>query len=160
MSEDKPKHGAGRPTKYCPEIVEIICDKVSTHPYSLSKVCEMFEEMPNQETINLWCYKYPEFSDRYNRALVARCDILAEYTLTIADNVKSYKDKEEVERIDPGILKKAQLMIATRNHLASKLQPQKWGDAIANMSETEKDQLLQQLLKSKEKLDEGNKKDF
>ena len=61
-----PKHlkKSGRPSKYTPEMVELICERVATHDCGLSRLTEMYDDMPDRVNINIWRRKYPEFQFR------------------------------------------------------------------------------------------------
>lgn len=160
MNQDKPKHAGGRPTKYCQELADFICEKVATHTQSTVDLCRIYDELPNQETINLWRYKYPEFSDQYSRALAAKYDLIVEDTVNIADNIKEYIDKDGVSRVDGGIARKASSKIEARRWNASKYNPKKYGDSKEEVKEIVSQVVHDEIKKQKEKVDKANEKEF
>lgn len=129
MSE-KPKHPGGRPTKYNEEIAARVCEIVATHPIGLKKLCKMYDEMPDDTTINLWRYTHVEFSRRYAQAKIFQSELLAEECLDIADFSEndSKSDIMGNEVCDTEYIARSRLRVDTRKWLASKLAPKIYGD--------------------------------
>ncbi len=82
----KAKAKGGRPTDYTPEMAALICERVATSTLGLKKLCDAHEDLPVKSTVNLWRYKYPEFSAQYAQAKMFQADLLAEECLDIADD--------------------------------------------------------------------------
>jgi hypothetical protein len=125
--EDKLK--TGRPTLYTRELAEFICDKVATHTEGLKTLCSMFEEFPDHTTINLWRFKYPEFSTLYMHAKRAQIDLTMEELDTIMnESLNYYTDEKGNTRIDSPSATIAIAKANNRKWFASKLAPTLYGD--------------------------------
>lgn len=105
----------GRPSDYTPEVATEICRRLALGE-SLAKMCRE-DAMPAQSTVYLWLQKHSDFSENYARARDIQADVLAEETVTIAD-----------EASDPV---KARLQVDARKWFASKVAPKKYGDRIS-----------------------------
>jgi hypothetical protein len=88
----------GRPTDYCPEIVERFCHAVATNRKSIKSICKEDDSLPSHESIFTWLYKYPEFLDLYSHAKEAQQELVADEVLDIADDGTN----DYVERIIKG----------------------------------------------------------
>lgn len=137
----------GRPTKYTPELAKNICDAVSTHPYGLSTLVQMFDSFPTPETIRVWRLEKEEFSLMYARAKLIQADILAEHCLDIAYDCSG---KESYFR--------SRLLIDTHKWLASKLLPKQYGDRF--LVEKNKEETSQEAEEYCKKYEEKHKKEF
>jgi hypothetical protein len=130
--EDKKK--AGRPTLYNEELAALICERVATSTFGLARLCAIHNDLPEKSTINLWRYKYPEFSTQYAQAKLKQADLLAEEMLDIADDgtndwMESFGDEGETTyRINGEHVQRSRLRIDTRKFLAAKLLPKQYGD--------------------------------
>jgi len=130
MSEQKPKHPGGRPTKYSPELADRICEIVASNPEGLPRLCKKFPELPSYETINQWRWKHPKFADNYAQAKRNQAELMAEAIEDVAQDLIdiSYVDEHGVKRLDSGMVAQARLVIDSRKWLASKLAPKIYGD--------------------------------
>lgn len=162
--DPKDKLKTGRPTKYTPEMVKKICERVATHDCGLSTLCEMYDDMPAKTNINLWRRNYPEFRVLYAQAKMEQMEFLTEDILEIADNGKNdwmeYNDKNSEcagWRINGEHIQRSRVRIDTRKWLAAKLVPRMYGEFL---KEETKDDMLEESLKRKHELDEQNKKEF
>jgi len=128
-SENKTAHPGGRPTTYSEEMCNLICERVASHTYGLQKLCKTYDDLPDQSTVNLWRYKYPEFSDRYIQAKIKQADLLAEECLEIADREEGDSRLDEFgnEVFNAEYVARARLKVDTRKWLASKLIPKLYG---------------------------------
>ena len=148
-TEKKTKHPGGRPSSYNQKIADLICYRVATHDCGLPRLCQMYKDMPHEDTVRAWRLENAEFSSKYARAKMLQADILAEECLTIAD--ESTPQNVNVDR----------LRIDTRKWLASKLLPKQYGDKLLLEQKTEEnDKLKMELLALRAELDERNKKDY
>jgi hypothetical protein len=121
----------GRPTKYNPDLAALICERVATHTWGLNKLCEYYDDLPTKFTVNLWRYKYPDFSTHYAQAKLVQADLLAEECLEIADDdSRDIKVNPETgdEYLNTEFVARARLRIDTRKWLAMKLLPKQYGD--------------------------------
>lgn len=152
---------AGRPTLYNEAIAQLICERVATHTTSLQKLCKMYDDMPNHDTVYAWRARYDEFSAMYFDALKIRANILAEEIVDLADDIETYSDADGVERVDSGMTRKTDLQIKSRQWMVARLEPRRWGDR----KELEQAQATNAVLQSeldtlRAKLDAQNKKDY
>lgn len=123
----------GRPTLFSQELADLICERVATSTLGLARLCELHDDLPVKSTINLWRYKYPDFSTQYAQAKLYQADLLAEEILDIADD--STNDWMEAWGEDGSIgwkfngehVQRSRLRIDTRKFLASKLLPKQYG---------------------------------
>jgi len=111
---EAPKKG-GRPTKYSPELAELICVRLMT-PLSLNKLCQM-DDMPSRDTVCRWLIQHPEFRAQYQTATEVRLDLLVDETVDIADE----KAQEAVD------VSHAKLRIDARWRMAERMAPRKYG---------------------------------
>jgi hypothetical protein len=124
---------------------------VATSTLGLNKIC-LAEDMPSKFTVNLWRYRYPEFSTQYALAKLVQADLLAEECLEISD------DNSNDNRIDPvtgfevcntEFIARSRLRIDTRKWLAAKLLPKQYGpvaDDKKSVSETIVEKLIHKLV--------------
>ncbi len=159
----KPKHPGGRPTKYSPEMVDLICEKVATNDMGLPRLCKKYPEMPSEETIRRWLYNYPEFRGKYAQAKIEQADFLAEQCLEIADDSSNdiKINDEGYETFNGEFAARSRIRIDTRKWLASKLLPKQYGDAKELQDEKDKNAELQEEIRQlRAKLDAENKRDY
>ena len=104
----------GRPTDYTPELGEEICRVIASHPYSLRKLCNMYDHWPNPDTIHTWTHRFDAFSDmyleakrlqihakmEYAHALFEDCDLDAKVAATLVQGQVSLY-KWEAQRLLP-----------------------------------------------------------
>jgi len=145
----KPKNKGGRPLEYTKGKGDFICEIVATNPIGLPTLCKMYDDFPDEKTVQRWRYRVEEFRLNYAHAKLAQADLLAEECLEIADN--STPENVAVDR----------LRIESRKWLASKLLPKQYGDRVVLEQKTEEnDQLRAELIELRAKLDEENKREF
>lgn len=105
---------AGRPSKYTPELVDSICQRIALGE-SLNKICSD-ADMPNMSSIFKWLGEHPEFSNKYARAKEEQGELMADQIIALADNAED--------------VNKARLQIDARKWVAAKLKPKKYGDKV------------------------------
>jgi len=154
----------GRPTKYTPEMVRLICERVATHDCGLNTLCQMYADMPSKVNINIWRRTYPEFRTLYAQAKCEQIEFLIEDILEIADDGTNdwmeYKDKQNDcigWRINGEHIQRSRVRIDTRKWLAAKLAPKIYGDALTQENHN---LIHEDVVKRKHELDEKNKKEF
>ena len=141
----------GRPSDYNEEIAALVCERVATITCGLAKMCDMYDDMPTQSTVNLWRYRHPEFSAQYALAKLKQADLLAEECLDISDdNSRDIKyDKDGNESCNSEFVQRSRLRIDTRKWLASKLLPKAYGDRKADDDVSIANTLIEKLLEKK-----------
>lgn len=130
--DQKEKAKGGRPSKYTPELAEIICKIVATNPLGLPRLCAMFDEMPNPDTIRVWRWEKAEFSAKYAEAKRFQAELMAESIDEVYESLGAhyYHDKDGALRVDSGLVAHARLMIDSKKWMASKLAPKIYGDKM------------------------------
>lgn len=122
----------GRPSKKTPQVVAIICERLSMGE-PLAAICRD-EGMPDPSTVWDWQQQDVEVSQAIARAREAGEDWLAAECLQIADSplegreVKENADGEVVEVKRGDMLQHRKLQIETRLKLLAKWNPKKWGE--------------------------------
>lgn len=120
----------GRQTNYTFELGERICELVATSKIGTTKLCDMYDWMPSEDTLYKWRNKYKEFNDIYLQAKSKQAELMIEEIIEIADNGVNdiFIDKEKNKRIDPGAIALRKLKIDTRKWYAAMLAPKIYGD--------------------------------
>lgn len=120
----------GRPTDYCTEIADKICERLSDGE-SLKAICEP-SEMPTRSTVYRWLSLHEEFSDMYARAREEQAETLADEIISIAD--ESDRDSMEGKNgeivVNNEFIQRSRLRVDARKWVAAKLKPRKYGDKI------------------------------
>ena len=159
----KAKRNPGRPTKYSQEFTDLICKRVASHTVGLGRLCKMYDDMPNKDTINEWRFEHSSFSVQYAQAKIQQADLLAEECLEIADNDSGdiAIDKDGREVCNTEFIARSRLRVDTRKWLASKLIPKVYG-SMKELEEVkgENEKLKQELFETRSRLDEVNKKEY
>jgi transposase-like protein len=124
----------GRPSKYSPELIEAICERLSKGE-PLAAICRD-EGMPCHASIWNWMNDQQDVerasfvSEAIARAREAGEEQMALDCLHIADDngkdVRILEDGREVT--DADVVQRAKLRIDTRLKLLAKWNPKKWGD--------------------------------
>lgn len=157
----KPKSNAGRPTKYNEETVSKVLDLIATHPYGLKRICDENDDIPEQTTLNMWRWKHPEFSLRYQVAKQQQAELIFEDCAQIALERETYIDMQGNVRIDAGAVARHKHITDVAKWTVSKLAPQKYGD-MKNVEELKADQedIKAELRAQRAILDKASKKPY
>lgn len=129
--EEKQPHG--RPTLYCPEVVEKIYNGLCEGT-PLTIICKP-DDMPGITTVWDWQKKYPEFSETIARAREVGFDAIAMDALNIADftehdTIEFEKNGKVIEIPDKEWILRSKLRVETRFKLLSKWDPKRYGDKV------------------------------
>lgn len=155
----KPK--MGRPTTYTEELADYIIDKVASSAVGLKQMCIDDEMMPDQSTVNLWRWKHPEFSTRYQLAKQHQTYLMGEDCEEIAKEVEYISDQQGCSKIDPGFIASRRLIVDTKKWHAAKLAPTIFGDRRAvEQLQGENESIKAELMALKLQLAEVNKKEY
>lgn len=122
----------GRPTDYCQEVADAICERLVLGE-SLRSICRD-PDMPAISAVFRWLGKYPEFEDQYVRAREEQAE-------TFADEIVAISDEQETEVVtaeggktlvvyDKTAVARNRLRVDARKWVASKLKPKKYGDKL------------------------------
>lgn len=135
----QPKNKGGRPSKYSPELIKSICERLSKGE-PLAVICRS-DGMPDPSTVWDWQQERTDVSQAIARAREHGEDWLAAECLVIADTpVEGVIEKMEpdnkgelkvVERRREDMLGHRKLQIETRLKLLAKWNPKKWGDKVS-----------------------------
>ncbi len=107
----------GRPTKYEPQLANLICNELLGGK-SLRAICR--EHGITRSNVYQWKNCHPEFSDQYARARVGAAEDFIDQIIDIAENCPS--DLAEIQ--------KARMKIDSYKFLAMKLAPRIYGDLV------------------------------
>lgn len=126
---------AGRPTDYCQEIADAICERLAEGE-SLRTICNG-DDMPNKATVFRWLAKHDEFATIYARAREEQAEVLADELVNIADdgtNDWMEKHGEQAETIgwreNGEAMRRSALRISTRQWIAERMLPKKYGNKL------------------------------
>lgn len=129
-----------RATIYTEELAALICERLADGE-SLRTICAD-PDMPAKSTVFQWLTDNELFRTKYTHAREAQADALFDEMLDIADDgsndwmEKRNGDGENIGWQENGeALRRSQLRVATRQWMASKLLPKKYGDKVTNIHE-------------------------
>lgn len=127
----------GRPTGFTQEIAAAICSRIADGE-SLRSICRD-ESMPSKSTVFDWLAadEHANFRTKYALAREAQADALFDDMIDIADDGRNdWMEKRNADGDNIGwqengeALRRSDLRIKTRQWMASKLQPKKYGDKL------------------------------
>lgn len=119
----------GRPTKYTPELADLICHRVATNPHGIRRICAMYDDLPAHNTIAEWRYKYDEFSTRYLEAREKQSHLLFENAVDHVESIENYtymNVKTGATCVDPGIVAMQKAIAFQKTHQAARICPQRY----------------------------------
>ncbi|MBX4895428.1 MULTISPECIES: terminase small subunit-like protein [Rhizobium] len=125
----------GRPTKFTQSLVDVICARIADGE-SLRSICRD-EAMPAKSTVLAWLAEDEKsaFRTKYAQAREIQADGFVDEMIEIADDGSNdWMERsfgEETRRVENGeALRRSQLRIATRQWIAEKLKPKKYGSKV------------------------------
>jgi hypothetical protein len=112
-------------------MADILCDRLAGGE-SLRTICAE-EGMPNKATVFRWLAAHDDFATIYARAREVQAEVLADELVEIADDGSNdwmeKKFGEETRWVENGeVLRRSQLRISTRQWIAERLLPKKYGN--------------------------------
>ncbi|MHA4844438.1 terminase small subunit-like protein [Flavitalea antarctica] len=110
----------GRPDIYTEELAERILTAIASQATGLNIICKRNKDFPGITTVMKWLREREDFAKRYACAREDQADLLADETISIAENLPPDPTKGQVA--------KARLRIDSRKWVAAKLRPKKYGD--------------------------------
>jgi hypothetical protein len=123
----------GRPSKYSPELIEAICERLSKGE-PLAAICRD-EGMPGVQTVYDWINEREPVSVAIARAREIGEEAMLAECLEIAESPTS---TTAFGSVDGGHIQEKKLRIDTRLKLLAKWNPKKWGDKVDLTSGGEK----------------------
>jgi hypothetical protein len=130
----------GRPTKYNKEICDLICERVASYGISLKRLCKMFDDMPNPDTINSWRAKYDDFSVQYMNSRLKQAHILFENSLSDLEEIEDYRyidPRTGATCVDSGIVAQQKALANHKTFMASKIRPKDYGNEASEAASTD-----------------------
>lgn len=126
----KAKNKGGRPSKYTPELVDEICQRLSAGE-PLAQVCRD-DHMPHPSTVRDWADASPAVSRLIARAREDGHDAIARDALNIADDgTRDYSvDEEGRQVVNHDHIQRSKLRVETRLKLLAKWDPKRYGDKL------------------------------
>jgi hypothetical protein len=125
----------GRPTKFTQSLAAIICERIADGE-SLRSICRD-EAMPAKSTVLAWLADDDKtaFRTKYAQAREIQADGFVDEMVEIADDGSNdWMEKnfgEETRWVENGeVLRRSQLRISTRQWIAEKLKPKKYGAKV------------------------------
>ncbi|MBX4954309.1 terminase small subunit protein [Rhizobium lentis] len=125
----------GRPTKFTQALASIICERIADGE-SLRSICRD-ETMPGKSTVLAWLADddKADFRTKYAQAREIQADGFVDEMVEIADDGSNdWMERnfgEETRWVENGeALRRSQLRIATRQWIAEKLKPKKYGSKV------------------------------
>lgn len=119
----------GRPSLYTPELLTVICDRLSTGE-PMTHICAD-EGMPEPRTVRQWQADDPAIDAAIGRAREAGEYAMAEDCLRIADDASGdFRMGEKSTLADTDHIQRSKLRIDTRLKLLAKFNPKRWGDKL------------------------------
>ena len=112
---ETPTPKIGRPTALTDELADRLCEEIAIGR-SVNKICKEEDWAPDQSTFYRWCYRHPEFREKYARAKNVAQEIAAETIWEIAADATN-------ETVNV-----ARLQVDTAKWIASKLLPKRYGE--------------------------------
>ena len=113
--------GGQKPPSYTPELWQRFLEEVSSGR-SVRDICDNVPGMPGKSTTWRWINSDPERAAQYDRAHAAGLELIMEEILDLADDLP--------EDPSAGQVAKRKLQVNTRQWVASKLLPKKYGDRM------------------------------
>lgn len=136
MAKNNTTKALGRPSSFTQEIADAICERLSNGE-SLRSIC-LAEDMPAKSTVFSWLAdeQHAAFRTKYALAREAQADVLVDEMVDIADDGSNdWMEKrfgEEARWVENGeALRRSALRVSTRQWIAEKLKPKKYGSKLA-----------------------------
>lgn len=128
---------AGRPTDYSEELADRICELISDGK-SLRSICADDDAMPNKATVFRWLARHDDFATKYAHARDVQADVLVDEMIDIADDGSNdWMERRDRDGTFIGwqengeVLRRSALRISSRQWIAEKLKPKKYGTKVS-----------------------------
>lgn len=127
-----PVNPGGRPSLYTEELAADICARLADG-HSLREICSE-DGMPDRVTVLRWVFTNEGFRHQYQRAREMQSEAMADELKDIADDgsndwmERHNRKGESVGWMENGeAIKRSALRINTRQWIAERMQPKRWG---------------------------------
>ena len=125
----------GRPSNYSAELATTICERIADGE-SLRSICSEVA-MPGKSTVMHWLEQHHEFASLMARARDLQADALFDEMINIADDGRNdWMERQASDgqaagwRENGEAIRRSQIRISTRQWMAARLQPKKYGDKL------------------------------
>lgn len=120
----------GRPSKYTPELVAEICERLSNGE-PLAQICRG-EHMPDPATVWRWKSEDNSIAQDIARARELGFDAIADETLSIADDgTNDWMERNGFDQLNGEHVQRSKLRVETRLKLLAKWCPKRYGDQLS-----------------------------
>lgn len=126
----------GRPSSYTEALADEICERLAEGE-SLRSICAD-EHLPNKSTVFRWLAGDEQFATRYAHAREAQADAMVDEMTDIADDgANDWMERKNADGACIGwqengeALRRSALRVSTRQWIAEKLRPKKYGSKLA-----------------------------
>lgn len=145
---------------YDQEMGEYICYLTATNNVGLSKLCEMYPELPDERVIKGWLFNLNDtFGEIYARAKKHQVEQFALELMHEAE-VESYYENG-IKRVDSGVVAAARLKIDSGKWLAAKLCPRLYGEkAFIDIKKIDDEAVMAEINAIRATLEANNKNDY
>lgn len=151
----------GRPTKYTPELADLICERIAKNPESIPKICKKYDDMPSHESIYLWIYKHQDFADKYVAAKQSQAKIAMEGIDDLYDSVNTFNDKDGNTKYDAAHVTHINNIANHRKWMAARLARKTYGrEAELESVKSKNEELQRQIDDLMNNIDRDNEKDY
>lgn len=110
----------GRPSKFTDAVWQRILDEVASGK-SVREVC-LDKAMPATRSVWKWMHLDPDLREQFDRAKAEQLEDVMDQLLALCDDLP--------DNPDPGQVAKRKLQVNTRQWVASKLLPKKYGERV------------------------------
>lgn len=149
----------GRPTIYTEELAELVCLRMAIHSEGIKKICEMYDDMPDNTTIYAWMYHNEDFSRRFLKAREKRAHTLHEFIRELSEKIHEFEgvDKDGFVHVDSGLVACYKMRVAVLQKHIEQINPyyaaqkDKAEDKAVDNAAHVLSESLKALVKSKEK---------
>ena len=157
---DKTLSKGGRPTIYSEELADLICERIATHTEGTTRLCGMYDDMPEEVTIRQWRFRYAEFSLKFLNAKRMQSELLAESIDEVLSERHVYYDDKGNERVDTGSVARATAIATGRKWTAARLAPRIYGDRTIDDLKADNERVKTELAEVRAKLEKEFKADY
>jgi hypothetical protein len=138
MANAKGSHIGGRKSLFTQELADEICEAVSLSTKTLEDICEETPHFPHYRTVNNWRLKHKDFSEKYDKAMKAKCQVYLDEIIKIGNDTNQdfmldssgdiIRDKFGRPTVNPQAILRAKIQIDNLKFTLRVLDPQRFAD--------------------------------